>query len=222
VMLEREGETHEIPEVGEVKQSLLSILEQQSLRTTELGGAFGYGLYREAQYVMAAFADEVFLNAKWPGRTKWQLIEEALFHTHASGEIFFQKLDSLLAGGTSGSPDLAMIYFHALALDFCGRYRNHDPHKRLERYRRQLYMRIFQAAPEDALRQTVFPQPYESTFDEDEERRLPNPHMWWLVIAWIVVAWVPGTAILWFQLVHGIRNLLQTVETYAHSSETGK
>ena len=208
------------PEVREVRQSLLAILEQQSLRTTELGGSFGYGLYREAQYVMAALADEIFLNAKWSGRAKWQLLEESLFQSHASGEIFFQKLDRLLAGGASSSPDLAMIYFQALALDFRGRYRNYDPQKQLERYRRQLYMRIFHAAPEDAPRQPVFLQAYETTMDE--ERRLPSPHLWWLVLGGVLTVWVLATTIAWHSLTQGIRQQVQNVQSYAQTSEKGQ
>src|ERR1700675_3982903 len=46
-----------------IRQSLLGILGQQSLRVQELGGTMGYGLYREAEYVMASLADEIMLNA---------------------------------------------------------------------------------------------------------------------------------------------------------------
>jgi type VI secretion system protein ImpK len=211
-------EKDSLSEAQDVRQSLLALLEQQALRTIELGGTFGYGLYCEAQYVMAALADEVFLNAKWAGRAHWLLIEEALFQSHASGEMFFKKLDRLLANAGSGSPDLAMIYFQALALDFRGKYRHHDPHNEIERYRRQLYARIFRAAPEDTPRNLLFAQSYE-TADDDDAHRLPNPHLWWLVLSGICVIWILATSIMWHVLTQGIRQQIYNVETYAHASD---
>src|SRR4051812_30774573 len=50
---------------------LAELLERQARFTNNSAGDIGFGLYRECQYVMAALADEVFLNAAWSGRELW-------------------------------------------------------------------------------------------------------------------------------------------------------
>ncbi|HYE89568.1 MAG TPA: hypothetical protein VEA38_01055, partial [Terriglobales bacterium] len=55
----------ETPQVGaRIWQRLVSILETQALTAGRSTGAYGAELYRDAQYVMAALADEVFLNTE--------------------------------------------------------------------------------------------------------------------------------------------------------------
>ena len=203
----------------EVRQSLLALLEQQSQRSSELGGALGLGLYREAQYVMTALADEIFLNARWSERNRWPLLEQEIFQTHASGDLFFHKLDRLIANQSAGSNDLAMIYFQALALDFRGRYRGSDPNRHLERYRRQLYHRIFREAPEVASREPIFLGTYDANVIDEQDRRLPSPHLWWLVLAAVCVLWIFGSTLLWRSLTGDIKMQIQQIGLSSRASE---
>ena len=197
---------------------LLGILGQQSVRVQELGGTYGYGLYREAEYVMAALADEIMLNAQWSGRAHWQLLEEELFHSHASGDLFFRKLDRLLSGDTNSSAELAMIFFQALALDFRGRYRGNDPNKSIERYRRRLYHHIYQQAPEDLPQYPFFSQNYQIEVDDEVGRRLPSPHMWWLVLGGIVTVWLVASTLLWQQISGSMQKHIRSAEKYSLST----
>src|SRR5580658_64213 len=89
------GPSEASPAVTGVWQQLVSLLERQSLEAGQ-GGAFAYEVYREAQYVMAALADEIFLHLDWEGRSRWTLLESELFHSHAAGEVFFQRVEDLL------------------------------------------------------------------------------------------------------------------------------
>jgi type VI secretion system protein ImpK len=203
----------------EVRQSLISLLEQQSDRSSDLGGALGLGLYREAQYVMAALADEIFLNASWSERDRWPLLEQELFHTHSSGDLFFQKIDRLLAGKSSRSTDLAMIYFQALSLDFRGRYRGSDPQHQLTRYRHQLYFRIFQTGLEDGAHAPVFLEAYSETATETEGRRLPSPHLWWFVLAGVCALWIFASTLLWHHVTFDIRQQIEQIRTFSRLSE---
>ncbi|NOT07089.1 MAG: hypothetical protein HOP28_02675, partial [Gemmatimonadales bacterium] len=54
-----------------VEQRLLGLLEQQALDCARLAGEPAAKLYKDAQYVMAALADETFLNLEWDGRGLW-------------------------------------------------------------------------------------------------------------------------------------------------------
>ena len=212
------GGASEETQSDRIRRSLLGILGQQSVRVQELGGTYGYGLYREAEYVMAALADEIMLNAQWSERAHWQLLEEELFHSHASGDLFFRKLDRLLAGDTNSSAELAMIFFQALALDFRGRYRGNDPNKSIERYRRRLYNHIYQQAPEDLPQYPFFSQNYQIEIDNEDGRRLPSPHMWWLVLGGIVIVWLVGSTLLWQQISGSMQRHIRSAEKYSLSS----
>jgi type IV/VI secretion system ImpK/VasF family protein len=201
--------------VEQVRQSLLTLMAQQSQRIGDIGGTLGFGLYREAEYVMASLADETFLNANWPERGQWQLLEQELFQTHASGDMFFRKLDQLLASSTL-STDIAMVYFQALALDFRGRYRGADPRNELDRYRRQLFLRIYGESFEDLKPEPIFRQTYEATAIDDEARRIPSPHLWWFVLGGVLAVWIVASSLLWLNLETPITTRVQRVTELAN------
>ncbi|WP_433964483.1 DotU family type IV/VI secretion system protein [Tunturiibacter gelidiferens] len=205
------------PRIEEVRQSLLVLLEQQSQRISDIGGSLGFGLFREAEYVMAVLADETMLNANWSGREQWPLLEQELFNTHASGDLFFRKLDRLLSG-SSPSNDLAMIYFQALALDFKGRYRDADPRHQIDRYRRQLFLKIYGHPVSELEPEPIFPRSYESTAIDDEARRSPSPHLWWFVLCGVVAVWILASTLLWTNLETGISTRVERIRTTGGSS----
>jgi type VI secretion system protein ImpK len=199
----------------EVRARLLQLLEQQTYQAMNLGGSFALGTLREAQYVMAVLADEVLLNAKWSGKGGWRLLEESMFHTHASGEVFFSKLDALLRLGDGGSAELAMVYFQALVLDFQGKYRNHDPARHLQRYRRQLFMRLYQSAPESLPAEPICPQANDFSQAPETFSRLPNPNRWWAALGGVVLLWLLLSSVIWPMAVAGLGTQLDRIETVA-------
>jgi type VI secretion system protein ImpK len=203
--------------IEDVRQSLLALLEQQSQRISDIGGTIGFGLFREAEYVMAALADETMLNANWSARAQWPLLEQELFNTHASGDLFFRKLDRLLTG-SSPSNDLAMIYFQALALNFKGRYRDADPRHQIDRYRRQLFLKIYGHPVSELEPESIFPQSYESTPIDDEARRSPSPHLWWFVLAGVLAVWIVASTLLWSDLDTAISTRVERIQTAGGSS----
>jgi type VI secretion system protein ImpK len=179
-------------------QRLLTLLEAQEERASRSGGAFGFEVYREAQYVMAALADEFFLNENWPGRGGWPLLETRLFRTSAAGEVIFKKLDLLLLQRDPVYLDLAAAYFLSLSLGFQGKYRGNDPHNQLDRYKRQLFTMIFRQNPELFERgNRAFSQSYSHTLTEGKAVKLPHPRRWLLLFAGIVFAWLLVSHALW-------------------------
>lgn len=198
-----------IASAEEIWQRLLSLLEQQSRDAGRSSGAIEFDTYREAQYVMAALADEIFLNLEWDGKAQWPLLESKLFHAHAAGELLFQKIDQILRQPGSAFLDLAVIYFYALALGFQGKFRNRDDHGQLERYRKQLFSLIYRRDP-DLLNASspMFPQAVQNVINVDQQRLLPDPRHWLLLLAAILVIWVGVTALLWQNLINEVHQLL--------------
>jgi type VI secretion system protein ImpK len=200
------------PSPEAIQQALLSAIERQALEAERSGGAFAYEVYREAQYVFAALADEVFLNLDWAGSKTWPLLESQLFQSHQAGELFFEKLDLLLTKRDRAYQDLAAVFFMALALGFKGKYRGADE-SRLDRYRQELFLMIFQQRPhlleEDV---SLFPQSYLHTLREGSRKRLPDPRNWVALIPAVLLLWLLLSTLLWNHATKNIDLTLRRIE----------
>ena len=163
------------------------------------GSNFAFEIYREAQYVMAALADEIFLHMNWDGRANWPLLESKLFQTHIAGEVIFQRLDRLLQRRDPFYLDLAAVYFMALSLGFQGKYRGNDPANALEQYKRQLFAMIYRRNPQlFNTKNPIFPQTYQNTLDRGAGRKLPNQNIWFgLESRAVFVVWLGVSHFAW-------------------------
>src|SRR5204862_1476951 len=128
-----------------VWRSLIALFRRNAIQVLRVGGAQTEHHF-EALYIMAAFADEVFINMEWEGQRTWpsNLIEAALFRSHVAGEMFFEKLDRLLAARDPAHKSRAAIYLNILSLGFQGKYRGQPDRGQLREYRRDLFNFIFQ------------------------------------------------------------------------------
>jgi len=205
-----------------VWQQLLTLLERQAFEAGQTGGAFAFEIYREAQYVMAALADEVFLNLEWEGKATWPLLESNLFQTHYAGEAVFQRLDRLLQRRDPFYLDLAAVYFMALSLGFKGKYRDNDTHGRLQLYRSQLFAMIYRRNPQlFTSAAPLFPQTMQYTLDEGAGRRLPDRRVWLLLTAGVVVAWLVLSAFAWNAANNSVSCMICKVLNASCTCETG-
>ena len=89
--------------------------------------ARGYGSeeVRLASFAVVAFLDESVLNSRKPVFDDWarKPMQEELFGVHMAGEIFFQKIDQLLAHRDSRElADLLEVFELCLLLGYKGRY----------------------------------------------------------------------------------------------------
>ncbi len=84
---------------------------------------FEPGDIADAKFALAAFVDEVVLNADWAGREDWaeNPLQLQYFGTYLAGEGFFQKLDGLRAQAKSRG-DVLRLYYQCLLLGFKGKY----------------------------------------------------------------------------------------------------
>jgi type VI secretion system protein ImpK len=184
-----------------VWQQLLALLERQSLEAGQDGGAFGVQTYREAQYAMAALADEVFLRLDWDGREAWQdhLLEFRLFQTHCAGEELFERIEKLLRDGHSAYKELARVYLIVLGLGFEGKYyKEPEIIPPIASYRRRLFSFVFGHDPLAVRgREQLMPQAYSTTLNESDPSTLPYVRPWLLVIAAVLLLWLVGAHWIW-------------------------
>lgn len=205
-----------------VHRALLSALEKQALEAERSGGAFAYEVYREAQYVFAALADEVFLNLDWPGSKEWPLLESKLFHSHVAGELFFEKLDRLLQLRDPAYQDLAAVFFMAIALGFKGKFRGNESNACLDRYRRELFLMIFHR-PSHGIGEDseLFPESYLHTLREGGKKKLPDPRNWLALIPVVILLWLLLSTVLWQGLAHRVDSTLCRVNSAACANSSG-
>jgi len=77
----------------------------------------------DSKYALAAFVDEVVLNADWAGREDWaeDPLQLHYFGTYLAGEAFFEKLERLRSQAKIRS-DVLRLYYQCLLLGFKGKY----------------------------------------------------------------------------------------------------
>ena len=215
-LLERAPEPEELPSEQEsvktVSLTLLSILEEQALEAGRRGGEYGVSFYKEAQYIMAALADEIFLNMDWEGREAWKsgLLEFKLFGTHVAGELFFQKLDKLLTDRDPAFVEIAALYLQVLSLGFRGKFRDMDDEGKLDYYRRQLFSFIFHKNP-DLLNmdRLLYPEAYAHTLAEGEGKKLPYAKRWIIVLVLLVFAFLVASHAIWAHVTEDLKQVIQ-------------
>ncbi len=198
-----------------VWQALVTKLEEQALEVRRSSGDFTADLYREAQYVMAALADEIFLNLDWAGRAGWQsqLLEAKIFGSHRAGDEFFTRLDRLLQNQDPAFRSLGEVYLAALSLGFEGRYRGRPEAKEeIGVYRHRLYRFLTERDPVVYTgKQRLCAGAYGSTLQQGMVSHLPHARrIFWLLAAGIAV-WALVTWPIWESLTHHLRPTLEQI-----------
>lgn len=182
-----------------ISRELLAVLEAQSIEAQRAGGRYAFDVNREAQYVMAALADEVLLNFSWSGRDVWTscLLEEALFKSRIAGDRFFEQSDELLRTRDPARRELALIYLLALSLGFQGRYRGTDCGPKLQEYRVALYRFRYGRDPDPGAGRQLSPQAYAFTVGDARPRQLPYIRRWVLIMILVFVSMLGVSQLVW-------------------------
>lgn len=185
-----------------VWQNLITLFRRNAVQILRAAGK-PTDNYFEAQYVMAAFADDVFIHLEWEGRRAWtsNLLESTLFQSHVAGEMFFEKLDHLLRERDPADRSLAAIYLSALSLGFRGKYHGLNDHGKLRRYRHELFSFVFRQPPDltgDA--KVAFPDSYVSNLRKEKRKKMTNPRLWLAVLGFVVVIYLAASHGVWLRL----------------------
>ncbi|HMF94415.1 MAG TPA: DotU family type IV/VI secretion system protein [Vicinamibacterales bacterium] len=211
-----------VPASTATRERLLYHLRGQQADMTRWASGPVLEYYRQAQYVMVAAADEVFVELPWSGASYWRanLLETEQYGTRCAGEALFARIEALLDRADPRDVELAAVYLTALALGFRGRYLGRDDLGAIDGYKQRLYQFIFGKRPDltDPFRKIV-PQCYESTITSGEGRKLRSPRLWWWAAAAVVVAWLVGSQIVWMNLSGPIRDRLATIQSQIEQLE---
>lgn len=145
-------------------------------------GKIGGALFEEVSYVMAALADEIFINLNWDGRDYWKknLLEEKLFNSHYAGEKIFQNINRVLNDQGFDAVELAIVYFYCLSLGFKGFLRTvPDSALKIQDLKEKLYYKIYFKDSKLFKEQLkLFPSAYKAMFIE-KKISFENPVVFW-------------------------------------------
>ena len=183
-----------------VAQRLAAVMEQQATLAGRRGSDYT-GFYQQAEYVMAALADEILLHhLDWAGKEAWNnhLIEYRLFKTRSAGDEFFSRLDRLLQTPDPMYRDLATVYLLAIMLGFSGKYWATTDRGKIDYYRRQLFIFIFHGQPElHKETKKLFPEAYLHTVEEGTGRKVPQVKVWYFLLAALIVVYIFISRSIW-------------------------
>ena len=183
-----------------VRERLLGVLRAQEAEVGRWGKGPVFEYYREAQYVMAATADEIFVGLPWSGASSWASnpLETDLFGSRSAGQTVFDRIERLVGTPDANTRELAAVYLTALALGFEGRYAGRPDRRAIDGYKRRLREFIFGTNPDltDPFRRLI-PQCYDNTITAGAGRRLRSPRVWWWATAVVVIVWVITSRALW-------------------------
>jgi type VI secretion system protein ImpK len=200
--------------INAVWQRLLTLLERQELAAGRISGDYMMEFYKEAQFLMAALADDIFLHIDWPGREVWHehLLEAKLFNTHSAGDAFFEKLNNLLQARDPINAELAKIYLMCLSLGFLGKYRDATDFSPIDDYRNRLFDFLKQSEGEAGQQPfRLFTQAYGHMLTQGKEKRLPNPRRWIIALTVLVLTLFGFSQLLWADLTSEMRTLLHQI-----------
>lgn len=198
-----------------VWQELLGVLSRQEAEVRRSGGEYALAIYRRAQYVMAALADEIFLYLDWPGREAWRtsLLEFKLFQSYRAGEEVFRRIEALLRTRDPADSEIAKIYLMALALGFRGELRGPEAQARIDWYRRELYTFLTHRDPGTPREpHSLFPEAYQSTVETSgASRRLSAARRWLLAGLVITLLWIVVAHRVWIGVVEDLEPLVDQI-----------
>ena len=106
-------------ECSRIQHQLISVLDRQRLDASQRGGEQHLKLYQEAQYLMVALTDEIFLHLfELASKETWrtQLLEVRIFNSQIAGQRVFENLNALLNKRDPNTLELARLYLIVLFL----------------------------------------------------------------------------------------------------------
>jgi type IV/VI secretion system ImpK/VasF family protein len=210
----------------QLQKRLCEILELQAAEATWMGGEAA-ARYPDAQYAMAALADEVFAHLEWGGRDAWprHMVEQKLFKSNAKDVEFFKRVDKLLKNEadkpSAAARDLARMYLLVLAAGFEGKYRPFGLTRPLAEYRRRLYEFVSGKDPLEiyAEERKLFPEAADRVVVGRAVSRFSMLQQWAAVLVILLIGYAVISQMAWNRVSADLKDVTARVEA-ANSSAT--
>jgi type VI secretion system protein ImpK len=174
--------------------------------------------FSDVIYLMAALADEIFLNMEWGGKQYWEenMLEHRYFGTQVAGDEVFNKINELLTK-EGASIEKAEIYLKALAIGFKGKYREiEDEQAQINACRNRLFDFI-QANDKSmfSIGHRFFQKEYAYTIPTVHRKLLPDNSIVNYVCWFFIFMFLTISSMVWMFETRDIRRLLAEISAIA-------
>lgn len=177
-----------------------------------------YQYTRDILYIMAALADEIFLNETWGGKKFWEehMLEYEFFKTQIAGNVIFDRIGELLKNPTAPA-SLCKMYLEILAFGFRGKYRGTDTEKTdIDAVKNRLYAFIgklekFTYRPSRRL----FQEQYNCTLPTIARKLLPDADQLLYMCLGIIFLFLVLGSIVWLLELKDLNDLLAEISLIA-------
>jgi type IV/VI secretion system ImpK/VasF family protein len=200
-----------------LSKRLSELLELQFSEAKWMGGEAG-DLYPEAQYAMAALADELFANIEWEGQSAWPQfsVEKKLFQSKAADVELFKRVDKLLKSRPDSpvARDLARVYLLVLAAGFQGKYRPFGLTRALAEYRQRLFEYIHDSDPLMlyAPERRIFPEAVSRTVAGQAISRFSTAQRWTAILVLLAAGYVAVAHFAWNRVSADLRDVTSRIK----------
>ena len=203
-----------------LSKRLSELLDLQMAEAKWMGGEAGER-YPDAQYAMAALADEIFTHMEWEGKSAWPKfsLERKVYKTHAAEVELFKRIDRLLKDSpdTDVGRDLARVYLLVLAAGFQGKWRPFGLTRPIAEYRRRLYEYIHH---EDALllyapERRVFPDAAAHIRAGHAVARFSTAQRWAAILVFLLVSYTVVAHIAWSRASADLKDVTTRIKSDA-------
>jgi len=201
-----------------LSKRLSELLELQAAEAKWMGGEVAQR-YPDAQFAMAALADELFTHSEWDGQLAWSkhLLEMKLFKTHGADVELFKRIDRLLKEQPDSgvARDLARVYLLVLAAGFQGKYRPFALQRPLAEYRQRLYEYVHSGDPlllyADGRR--LFPATFERTLVGQAVRRFTSAQRWAAILLIIALGYTIIAHVAWSRVSADLQDVTSRIKS---------
>ncbi|MDR0555935.1 MAG: DotU family type IV/VI secretion system protein [Holosporaceae bacterium] len=174
---------------------------------------------KEVVYLMAAIADEVFLNMEWPGKQYWEenMLEQRYFGSQIAGEKVFDRIDILLGENDPTSVGKAKIYLKILLLGFKGKYRRlEDEQTGIALYKNNLLVFIEKNDKSIfMIGHRIFQKEYTYTIPTIHRKLLPDASIVSYMCAFFVFMFLVISSVVWIFETRDLKRLLCDISEIA-------
>jgi type IV/VI secretion system ImpK/VasF family protein len=201
-----------------LSKRLSELLELQAAEAKWMGGESGER-YPDAQYVMAALADETFTYLEWEGKASWPKfsLERKIYQTNAADVEVFKRIDKLLKESPDSvvARDLARVYLLVLAAGFQGKWRPFGLMRPLAEYRRRLYEYIHTADPLMlyAPERKVFPEAASRTLEGHAVSRFTAMQRWAAILIFLIVSYTVVAHVAWSRVSADLKDVTSRIKS---------
>lgn len=201
-----------------LSKRLTELLELQAAEAKWMGGEAA-DRYPDAQYAMAALADETFTHLEWEGQGSFPKysIEKKLYQTNAADVDVFRRMDKLLKDSPDSivARDLARVYLLVIAAGFRGKYRPFGLTRALAEYRHRLYEYIHNGdalmlyAPE----RRIFPEAVSQTLAGQALRRFSAAQRWAAILLFLVITYTLIAHVAWNRVAADLKDVTARIKS---------